>query len=331
MSVNKYYACFFAIVIFIGLRPSISNSYAFSEAKNQTAQEQIINSDIAAPAAEDSYYLVLLPIFALMAGFLCSVMISISVRRKYKKRKFRLFKRKKDLLEEEKNRNDFIENISHELRSPAHSILNFSKMGISRIETDEKEKLLEYFQDIRESSERLIATINNLLDFSKFQSGKFVVSMEECDISEITRNSINILKSVIAHKNIKITVKNHNAPTKMMMDYGKIALVMNNLINNAVKFTPENKSVNIEFCEIKEYRKKSLLVSVLNEGSFLAPEEREVVFERFIQGSNAKSDFPGTGIGLSLCREIVHLHGGNIWIESDEKTGTTIKYTIPID
>lgn len=231
-----------------------------------------------------------------------------------------------------KNKNqNLLDNIAHELRAPTHAIMNFSKMGIDRIDKDNKDKLLGYFQDIRESSEKLDSMINNLLDISKMEAGSVNIELKECDLLELTSESLKDFKAIILSKKLKVKIEKTDLLLKADLDGNKILRVLINLIGNAVKFTPDEGVVVIKFNQAKiNQSNDAYMVSVSNEGSFVPQNELESIFDKFTQSSETRNDFGGTGVGLSICREIIKMHGGKIWAESPHKGKSTFCFTVPI-
>jgi PAS domain S-box-containing protein len=229
-------------------------------------------------------------------------------------------------------KSEFLSNMSHEIRTPMHAIISFSRQGIERIEKWSKEKQAENLQLIKESGERLLLLLNNLLDLSKLEAGneqpvQYNYTMEECDVAEIARKAIRQLSSIAKEKNIKVSLKKKGAITKAYCDKDKIMQVMMNLLSNAIKFTPENNKIEAIFSNDGD----DLLFSVIDNGVGVPQGELESIFDKFIQSSKTKTGAGGTGLGLAICKEIITAHQGRIWAKNNKEGGATLTFRIPME
>ncbi len=414
----------------------------------------------------------------------------------------RLFKGKAEVADNIKS--EFISNISHELKTPMHAILSFSRMGIERIGSIKQEKLLEYFSDIRKSGERLLRLLNELLDISKLEAGHGKLNLAQNDLCEVLQDVLDEMSSLSEEKNLKIEINKPDFNANLIFDREKIIQVLVNIISNAIKFTPQNGLIKIDFSEfclisnslsehelemnigmskysiesdllfiahsppikalvrlekniqngifykkntkhfigqgkeildefanqeqykgisfytiknkdktlrikginhkiaeenkrdaafekwhnklhkqVKDmpkgkilhavyipqnydkdgmlcsiypiYREHKLhgfieietllnnkmmarvvrnsraaMISIFNEGSVVMENELNNIFDKFIQGSTTKTGAGGSGLGLSISKEIIALHRGKIWAESEKTTGTTFRFVIPV-
>lgn len=238
-----------------------------------------------------------------------------------------------------KSKSEFLANMSHELRTPLHGILGFSTMGVNKI-TQEKISLEEasiYFDKIRDSGDRLLNLINNLLDIAKLESGKMTYDMQSNDFLDIIDSNLSDLQPMIAEKELNIEfIKPHNFP-HIVFDEQKIFRVIQNLLSNAIKFSPEKGLVTITVSEgmvPKEHQSDTIAESVVfrisDEGIGIPESEYESIFDKFIQSSKTKTGAGGTGLGLSICKEIIGDHNGKIWAEPNQGEGITLCFYIPI-
>ena len=209
----------------------------------------------------------------------------------------------------------FFANISHEFRTPLTLILGPLE---DRLTTHKKYPLKEEDQLIQQQANRLLRLVNQLLDLSKLESGSMEIIPLKGDLIAFIRESAAAFDSLAKQKkinfNIELPVKNYEA----WYDQDKLEKMLFNLISNAFNFTPEGGKITIGFSLQKEPYQYEICVH--NTGSFIPKEQRQQIFDRFYQLKN--DTHQGTGIGLALVRELAHLHKGEIFVESDEKTGT---------
>lgn len=227
-------------------------------------------------------------------------------------------------LNELKNR--FIGMAAHDLRNPLGAILNFSEFLQDELKEELSEQHVSFLQNIVNSSEFMYSLVEDLLDFSKIESGKIQLNFEEFDIvkklKEIIENS-NVLSK---KKRIKITF-NATAPSvNLKADVHKIAQVFQNLLDNAVKFSPEGTKVDVSL----ENKKNKVLVMVKDRGKGIAKEDQDKVFIPFTSiASKGTAGEKGTGLGMSIVKRIVDSHNGEIRLESEPGEGTTFYVELP--
>jgi PAS domain S-box-containing protein len=239
-----------------------------------------------------------------------------------------------------KLKSEFLANMSHELRTPMHGILSFSKFGIDKIEKASKEKNLKYFKTISKSGIRLMNLLNDLLDLSKLEAGKEVYKMELINIKKMAKDVVSEMGSIWKEKNLNVKIENSTMPPKIICDNSKIEQVILNLLSNAMKFTPEDKQVTISLSssELPLGQRSSdmemisaMTVSVSDEGVGIPEIELESVFDKFIQSTKTKTGAGGTGLGLTICKEIINGHNGKIWAENNPEEGSTFSFMLPYE
>ena len=226
-----------------------------------------------------------------------------------------------------KAKSAFLANMSHEIRTPMNAIIGMNAIGMSAADIDKKNYCFERIDD---ASKHLLGIINDILDMSKIESGKFELSPLEFNFEKMLRRVVNFANVRITEKKQVFNVQIDNAiPKTLYGDEQRLAQVITNLVGNAVKFTPEKGSINIntqflieenDFCTIK--------VTVTDTGIGISPEQQERLFESFQQAENSTSrKFGGTGLGLAISKNIVQLMGGRIWIESELGKGAAFSFT----
>ena len=229
----------------------------------------------------------------------------------------------------------FLANMSHEIRTPMNGILGFTELLKEPMLTGEEQK--EYIDIIEKSGARMLNIINNIVSMSKIESGQLEISLSDTDINEQIEYIFNFFKPEAEKKNLLISCINPLPSQKTIIktDKEKVTAVLINLIDNAIKFTT---SGFIKF----GYEKKAnwLEFFVKDTGIGITPEQKDLIFERFRQGSESLSrNYEGAGLGLSISKAYVELLGGKIWVEdySDntisngpvERKGSIFYFTIP--
>ena len=227
-------------------------------------------------------------------------------------------------LNELKNR--FIGMAAHDLRNPLGVILNFSEFLQDELKNELSEQHLSFLQNIVNSSEFMYSLVEDLLDFSKIESGKIQLNFEEFDIvlklKDIVANS-NVLSK---KKKIKISFKSAVGSIILNADVHKIAQVFQNLLDNAVKFSPEGSKIDVTL----EKQKDKILVIVKDRGKGIAKEDQDKVFNPFTSiSTKGTAGEKGTGLGMSIVKRIVDSHKGEIWLESEPEKGTTFFVKLP--
>ncbi|WP_160670473.1 HAMP domain-containing sensor histidine kinase [Clostridium sp. C8-1-8] len=217
------------------------------------------------------------------------------------------------LEEVEKNRREFISNVSHELRSPITSIKGFIAGILDGIIPLEKEKY--YLGVVYEEIQRLTRLINDLLDLSAMEAGKLKLNVSEININEIIRHCTISLEQKIKEKRLKVDVVLEGQNLYVAGDRDRLIQVVNNLIDNAIKYCNENGNVKIS----TRSKGNKALISVYNDGATLTEKEKTYIWDRFYKSDKSRTNKVSTGLGLPIVRHILSLHGEDIWVEN--KTG----------
>ncbi|CAG7839000.1 Adaptive-response sensory-kinase SasA [Clostridium haemolyticum] len=228
----------------------------------------------------------------------------------------------KSLEEVEENRRVFISNVSHELRSPITSIKGFIGGILDGVIPKEKENY--YLSVAYEEIQRLTRLINDLLDLSSIEAGKFVLNVKEEDINEIIRLSIIKFETVIKSKKINVEVWLDEERLSVLVDRDKIIQVITNLIDNAIKYGKEEGNIEIR----TKVKGQKVFISVYNDGPNISEEDGKYIWDRFYKGDKSRTLKVSTGLGLSIVRRIVTQHGGDIWFENRENKGVKFTFTL---
>ena len=224
------------------------------------------------------------------------------------------------------HKSEFLANMSHELRTPLNAIIGFSEVLSERMFGDLNEKQEEYLKDIYASGTHLLSLINDILDLSKIEAGRMELELTDIHLPQAIDNALTLVRERAGRRGIALVHTMDERLGEIRGDERKIKQVLLNLLSNAVKFTPEGGRI-----EVAAVSKDGLAeVSVSDTGVGIAPEDQEKVFEEFRQVGTAEKKAEGTGLGLTLCRKFVELHGGRIWVKSQVGGGSTFTFTIPV-
>jgi signal transduction histidine kinase len=224
------------------------------------------------------------------------------------------------------HKSEFLANMSHELRTPLNAIIGFSEVLTDRMFGDLNEKQEEYLKDIYASGTHLLSLINDILDLSKIEAGRMELESTDFHLPTALDNALTLVRERAGRRNIALYTSVDERLGEVRADERKIRQVVLNLLSNAIKFTPEGGRIAVEAVP----RDGSVEVSVSDTGVGIAPADQEAVFEEFRQVGTADKKAEGTGLGLTLCRKFVELHGGRIWVKSQLGAGSTFTFTIPV-
>jgi len=226
-----------------------------------------------------------------------------------------------------RTKSDFLANMSHELRTPLNSIIGFSDLLYEQVYGELNEKQLKSVGNISKSGKHLLSLINDILDLSKIEAGKLELSYRQFELASKLNTIRSLLSPIADRKNIQIEIDIADGLTSICADEARFVQIMYNLVDNAIKFSYENGLVKIGA------RKKGDMVeiTVIDTGIGIKPEDRSKIFKPFSQVDPFLSkQFQGTGLGLSLVKQIVKLHGGYVWFRSSPGEGSIFAFAIPI-
>ena len=225
-------------------------------------------------------------------------------------------------------KSEFLASMSHELRTPLHTVIGFSQLLAEEIQGPLNEKQRRFVDHIHRDSQHLLELINDILDLSKIESGKIELRREVFEAAPEVRGVTDSVSPGAASKSIQLDVQIDNAP---LLDADKVRFreILFNLLSNALKFTPAGGRVLVDtapaepgFCCFR----------VQDTGVGIPGGHEEAIFDKFYQvGSTTKGVREGTGLGLTITRHLVELHGGRIWVRSEPGKGSCFSFTIPLN
>jgi two-component system sensor histidine kinase ChiS len=222
---------------------------------------------------------------------------------------------------------EFLNSISHEVRTPVQGITSISQGLIEKWNTHTEEKKLALASAVASNSQRLYSLVSNLLDFSIFNDEKIYLNMQEADLIDLINGIIEECRCLyLSDKNIKITFQEHPDKAMLLMDSERIIQVLRNLITNSIKFMNKGElQISVNKGNSLEY-----VITVKDQGIGIPEKELDIIFSPFVQSSSTKNKVSGAGLGLSICKKIVTEHNGKIWAENNEDGGVSMKFSLPI-
>ncbi|MEA1907618.1 MAG: response regulator [Euryarchaeota archaeon] len=226
-----------------------------------------------------------------------------------------------------KTKSEFLANMSHELRTPLNSIIGFSEILHDETFGALNEKQSKYATNILTSGKHLLQLINDILDLSKVEAGKVELEYVDFDVQTVLEGAKTLVLSIAEKKKIRIAVTVEPELTMINGDVSKFKQIIYNLLSNAIKFTPDGGSITVD-----GRRKGGMAqISVTDTGIGISPEAAKKLFQPFVQADSSTSRrYGGTGLGLSLVKQFVELHGGMVWVESEPDRGSTFIFTMPV-
>jgi GAF domain-containing protein len=225
-----------------------------------------------------------------------------------------------------RHKSEFLANMSHELRTPLNAIIGFSEVLQERLFGELNEKQAEYTDDILTSGRHLLSLINEILDLSKVEAGRMELEVATFDLPLAIDNARTFVRERATKHGITLDVDVDERLGDYVGDERKIKQILLNLLSNAVKFTPEGGRIGIHARQVNG----TVEISVSDTGIGIALEDQPKIFEEFRQvGSDYSHKVEGTGLGLTLAKKFVELHGGRIWVTSELGKGSTFSFTLP--
>ena len=226
-----------------------------------------------------------------------------------------------------RHKSEFLANMSHELRTPLNAVIGFSEVLIQRMFGALNDKQDEYLKDIYASGQHLLSLINDILDLSKIEAGRMELAPAPFHLPTALENAVTLVRERAGRHGIALRLDIDSQLGELVGDERKIKQVLLNLLSNAVKFTPEGGQISVK----AGLRDGAVEIAVTDTGIGIAPEDQAAIFEEFRQvGSDDARKQEGTGLGLTLAKKFVELHGGRVRVESDLGRGSTFSFTLPV-
>ena len=243
-------------------------------------------------------------------------------------------KRTVDLEKAIKIKEDFLSNMSHEIRTPIHGIMNYAEFLVSDWTKLKDSQRFDFIKKLYSNSDRLLSLINNLLDLSKLEAKKMEFNFTINNINDLIKNAIIEVAPLHIEKDLKLELVADTAHIANF-DTERILQVLRNLFSNAIKFTEKGIiTITAEYTNFERtqgIKTKGVVVSVSDQGLGIPESEFKYIFDKFNQSANTKTGAGGTGLGLTICRDIIKAHKGLLWAENNANgVGAVFSFIIPV-
>ncbi|MFA7279044.1 MAG: ATP-binding protein [Sterolibacterium sp.] len=227
----------------------------------------------------------------------------------------------------DKHKSEFLASMSHELRTPLNAIIGFSDVLLQKMFGDINAKQEEYLEDIHSSGQHLLSLINDILDLAKVESGRMELNIGAFDLHAAIDSALTLIRERAMNHGIVLSSTVEPELGVLHADERKLKQILLNLLSNAVKFTPAGGAIKVTASQLIG----QVEIAVSDTGIGIAPADQSAVFEEFRQiGNDYKRKAEGTGLGLTLTRKFVELHGGTIRLESESGKGSIFTFTLPL-
>ena len=224
------------------------------------------------------------------------------------------------------HKSEFLASMSHELRTPLNAIIGFSEVLLERMFGELNERQDDYLRDIWSSGKHLLELLNDILDLSKIEAGQMVLNRSQFAVRESLEYCLSMVRERALKQRISLSLEVDPQVGVLDADRLRFRQVVLNMLSNAVKFTPEGGRVGVR----ASIRGQDLIVEVTDTGPGVPAEDRRRIFDAFQQGARHPEQTEGTGLGLTLSKRILELHGGRIWVESEAGQGSTFGIALPV-
>ena len=238
----------------------------------------------------------------------------------------RLDEKSRELEAASHHKSEFLANMSHELRTPLNAISGFSQVLRKGLYGEVNDKQKEYLDEVLASSRDLLTLIDDILDLSKVEAGQIELDVAPFALGATLERGLVVVGERATKGDIRVSLASDPEVDTVTGDERRIRQVVLNLLWNAVKFTPPGGAVDVHAARVDG----EVRISVADTGPGIAPEDQTRIFEEFQQAAAGREQREGTGLGLALSKRLVELHGGRIWVESEQGKGSTFVFTLPM-
>ena len=237
----------------------------------------------------------------------------------------------KNLAEEaSRAKSEFLANMSHEIRTPMNGIIGMTELALNTtLSTVQR----DYLQTVHRSAELLLVILNDVLDFSKIEAGKLQMESIDFSVRQMLDDTLKPFALRAHEKQCELMVDiRSSVPDSLVGDPHRLRQILANLVSNAIKFTERGEIiVRVERTRLREEDRASLRFSVIDTGIGIAPEKQAAIFRPFTQGDGSTTrQYGGTGLGLTICQQLLELMGGRMWVDSEPKRGSAFQFVVTL-
>jgi len=226
-------------------------------------------------------------------------------------------------------KSEFLANMSHEFRTPMHLILHSAKSGKNNIASLSTEKIYTYFENIYEAGNRLMPLLNDLLDLSRLEANKQSYHFQILRVEPVIQTAVSELQQMFCSKNIQPELHVPDQDLTACFDSDKIVQVLQNIITNAIRFSPQKGKILISAIQTEPSKNISdIKISITDQGVGVPESEKEMIFNKFYLSSRTRSGSGGTGLGLAICKKIINDHCGKIWVDNNSDQGANFQFLL---
>lgn len=251
--------------------------------------------------------------------------VSVAEQRRYLEDANKKLKRKNKEIQ------SFYQTVSHEIKTPLTSAREFIAIvsdGLAGAIINEEQQ--EYLRMAKESCDQMVLCINDLLDVTRLETGKMALKVDSHSLKEITRKAVDSMALVAKQKGISLSETSSSWSPSVRVDCNRMQQVITNLLNNALKFTPEGGEITVSldrYADNQDYA----AISVTDTGCGISDKDQQQIFNRLYQvNHDSVGSYGGLGLGLSICQELISLHNGEIFVESELNIGSRFTFTLPV-
>jgi signal transduction histidine kinase len=242
-----------------------------------------------------------------------------------------LQERNQALEQADRIKSDFLSHVSYELRAPLNTVIGFSEILINQYFGTLNDRQLDYCRGIIDSAQRLLALINDILDLASIEAGQMALTQQPVHLDTFLSSVIGLVYNRSHDQGLEISHNNESTIQTFIGDERRLKQAVFNLLNNAIKYTPSGGRIQLKAFTKDQEKGQALCLSVHDTGVGMSDEDRARIFKIFERGPHyANSKNIGAGLGLSLVKSLIELHGGGIHIDSTQGKGTTITCTVPL-
>ncbi len=266
-------------------------------------------------------------VFEFLANNAADIIAREGYKEKIRRKEKALAICKEELESANQLKSNFLSIVSHELRTPLTSVKAYTETLIDNVDTIKRETIQDFLKVMNEENERVIKLVDNILNYSCMETGHLKVDKTRCNLNEIITEVHQSLAGSFSEKLVDSELKLPRIPVQVDADRELIRQLLNNLMSNAVKFSPEKGKVTVTL----EEEASSARIIVQDNGRGIPEDQLEKIFERFHQadGSNTR-EYGGSGLGLAICKNIVEWHDGRIWVENVKEAGAKFVVILPM-